>query len=152
MPIREDRKGQGKGHIVDTGLGVTQFSKWFPSPVSTPSVLWAMLSCLCLNFHWTRPGVTFATSNKSTFLTQDKAHAQVYRTLWLRLSVLLPAPPSHHTTWYIRELRTLPSGPGLSLQTTISFSDTPQEKWLYLPTYDAGKTFPLSGSQFVLSY
>lgn len=99
MPIREDRKGQGNWYIVDTGLGVTQFSKWFPSSVSTPSVLWAMLSSLCLIFCWTKPGVTFATSNNSTFLTQDKVHAQVYRTLWLRLSFRTSSctsKPPHH--------------------------------------------------------
>lgn len=77
MPIIEDCKGQGNWYIVDTGPYVTQFLKRFPSPVSTPSVLWAMLSSLCLNFRWTRPGVTFATSNKSTILTQGEAHAQV---------------------------------------------------------------------------
>lgn len=144
MPIREDRKGQGNGYIVDSGLGVTQFSKRFPSPVSTPSVPWAMLSSLCLNFRWTRPGVTFATSNNSTFLTQDKAHAQVYRTLWLRLSVRTSSctsKPPHHVVHQGTQNATIWSRLG---QTTIPFYDIPQEKWLYLPTYDAGKTFPLS--------
>lgn len=145
MPIREDRKGQGNRYIVDPGPGVTQFSKRFPSPVSTPQ-----FSGPCsLLFAWTsaEPGqespllllITAPSWPKIKRMPRSTGLCDYGSQLGL-----LPAPPSHHITWYTRELRTLPSGPGLSLQTTIPFSDIPQEKWLYLPTYDAGKTFPLS--------